>query len=151
MGLVKCIMMKYNIPQVEEGEPMDVKGLASETILNSGSVTQSAEGRSFKPVVGGSTPSRPTINVLVAKKCEHCGTPMYIHRVDQQVVFAGCEPTIVGIKIDSSVADNVLITGKRSSKSIRCQNCRRRHLIRSFEDINEVTAPSTKGNLNGSV
>lgn len=88
--------------------------------------------------MGGSIPSGPTINRLIAKKCK-CGQAMHIHRIDNQVVCAACEPVIVDVRIEMVDKDNVVIKAKRSNKSVRCGTCRRRHLVRSFEEVKDGT------------
>lgn len=101
-------------------------------VFESGSITQLAENRPFKPTVGGSTPPGST-NILVTKKCG-CKTPMYLHKIDSEVKFIGCQPTVVKITVTND-GNGVIIKGFRSSKQIRCSDCHTKHSIRTFSEV----------------
>lgn len=112
-----------------------------------GSVAQPAEQLPFKEKVVGSLPTGPTtINRLVAKKCHHkdCGLPLHIHRVGDDITFSNCEPCLTNIVLECTGDNEMTIKAKRSTKSIRCQGCKKRHLLSTFEDI-------TDGNHQGQV
>ena len=101
-----------------------------------GSVTQLAEDLTFNQEVEGSTPSGPTM-FLVHKKCQHCATVMYVHCKGDEVTFVSCEPTLYGLHLERTGEDEMTIMGKRSEKRVRCQNCRKVHLINSFEEVKD--------------
>ena len=104
-----------------------------------GSVIQRQEALTFNQENGGSSPSRPTINRLIAKECQHCKQAMHIHRKGDEVTFAGCEPCIVDIRLERSGENEMTIKGMRSTKCVRCQSCKRRHLLSSFVEIEDGT------------
>jgi hypothetical protein len=99
----------------------------------SGLVTQSAENPTFNRRDGGSSPSGPTTDLLVAKKCS-CKRAMHMHRKGDDIIFSGCLPCIVDIKIERT-KDGANITGNRSTKRVRCSECNLVHLISGFEKI----------------
>lgn len=88
----------------------------------------------------GSSPSGPTmINMLVSKMC-NCKAAMYVHRRDpEDVIFRGCEPTIVDMTIEKSktVPDEIIIKGFQSAHCVRCETCKIRHLLKSFKEIKQ--------------
>ncbi len=89
--------------------------------------------------------SSNTTDVLAVKKCHHCSTSMYIHVVkDAEPIFIGCEPCIVDIKLEKVNDDEMIIKGNRSSRSIRCQQCKHRHLLRSFEEVKDDVSSSQR-------
>lgn len=98
-----------------------------------GLVTQSAEDPTFNRRDGGSSPSEPTINLLVAKKCS-CAQAMYMHRKGEEIIFSGCLPCIINIKIERT-KDGANIVGNRSTKRVRCSGCNLVHMIFSFEKV----------------
>lgn len=103
-----------------------------------GSVIQRQEARAFTPENAGSNPAGPTKDILVVKKCQHCSTPMYIRKViEQEPFFTGCEPCIVDIKLERSGEKEIKITGRRSTKVVRCFQCKRKHLLSSFEEVKD--------------
>lgn len=107
------------------------------TESGAGSVIQRREALPFKQENGGSNPSRPTINRLVAKKCQHCSQAMHIHRKGDDVIFSGCEPCIIDIRLERIGEDQALIKGRQSSKAIRCVNCHKKHTLRTFEEVKD--------------
>ena len=104
-----------------------------------GSVIQRPEALPFKQENGGSNPSRPTINRLVAKKCDHCNSAMHIHRKGDDIIFSGCEPCIIDIRLERVGEDQALIKGRQSSKAVRCVGCHHKHLLRTFEEVKDGT------------
>lgn len=104
-----------------------------------GSVIQRQEAQPFKLENVGSSPARPTTNILVTKKCDRCGTPLYIHQTDDpEPIFIGCEPRVIDITLDRVPGkDEIIVTGKRSTKQIRCINCHRIHLLSSFDEVKD--------------
>lgn len=107
--------------------------------LSNGSVAQPAEPLPFKERVGGSTPSGPTKNLLLAKKCNKCHNPMYIHITDApDPIFTGCEPCVVDLRIEKISDQEIVIKGRRSSHQVRCASCKtRKHLINSFVEVED--------------
>lgn len=110
-----------------------------------GSVIQRREALPFKQENGGSNPSRPTINKLVAKKCDKCSQAMHIHRKDDTVIFAGCEPCIIDLRIERVGEDQALIKGRQSSKAVRCVNCHKKHTLRTFEEVKDGSGQGEAG------
>lgn len=104
--------------------------------INKG-VSSNVRPRSFKSADVGSSPTAPTINLLVAKQCQHCKQAMYVHRQDDKITFAGCEPCITDIKLERVSDKEINIKGKRSTRAVRCQNCKRKHLLSSFEEVKD--------------
>jgi hypothetical protein len=80
------------------------------------------------------------VNKLIAKKCQHCSSAMHIHRKDDFITFAGCEPCVVNLRMQATGDKEMTITGRRSTKVVRCQNCHHRHLLSSFEEIKDEPA-----------
>ena len=105
--------------------------------IRDGSVTQSAEDLTFNQEVGGSIPSRPTTNTLLAKICDKCQRPMHVHKTDKETIFAGCEPFITNLRLKRKNENEILIVGNRSDKTVLCCSCKRRHLLRSFEEVKD--------------
>lgn len=118
------------------GEPVIPTFKSIDLEVTDGSVIQRLEALPFKQENGGSNPSGPT-NTLVVKKCE-CNQSMYIHMVDGFVRFTGCEPCIVDIRLETGKENEVMIKGRRSRKSMRCITCKRRHLIRTFDEVKDA-------------
>ena len=113
----------------------------------SGSVIQRQEAPPFKRENVGSNPARPTINKLVAKPCQYCKQPMHIHRKDDTVIFAGCEPCIIDIRLERIGEDQALIKGRQSSKAVRCVNCHHKHLLRTFEEVKDADGQEEAGGV----
>lgn len=107
-------------------------------IVRDGSVIQRQEARAFTSENGGSNPSRPTTNILVVKKCQHCSNAMYLHKTDApEPIFTGCEPCIVDIRLERVADNEMLIKGRRSTKAVRCTACKKKHLLTSFEEVKD--------------
>lgn len=103
-----------------------------------GSVIQRQEAGTFNPENLGSNPSGPTTNILIVKKCQHCNTPMYVHQTDSpEPVFTGCEPCVVDIQLERVGADEMVIKARRSQHRVRCIQCHKSHLLRSFEEVKD--------------
>lgn len=111
-----------------------------------GSVKKKKTGL-FNPDDAGSKPAGPTINRLVAKKCNHCGLALHLHRVGDNVTFSNCEPSLVDIKIEKTGLDEMTIIGRRSTKAVRCQGCKKRHMLSTFEDITDGNSLSEAGRV----
>lgn len=102
-----------------------------------GSVIQRQEALTFNQENESSSLSGPT-NILVAKRCKRCNTAMYIHKTEaEHPIFTACEACIVDIKIDTVNSEETLIKAKLSTKSIRCSSCKTRHLLSSFEEVED--------------
>ena len=104
--------------------------------VRDGSVAQLAEPLPFKERVEGSTPSGLT-NTLLAKICDKCNRPMHVHKTDKETIFAGCEPFITNLRLKRKNENEILIVGNRSDKTVLCCSCKRRHLLRSFEEVKD--------------
>lgn len=113
--------------------------------VRDGSVTQSAEYSPFKREVEGSTPSGPTTNILLAKICDKCQKPMHVHKTDKETIFAGCEPFITNLRLKRKNENEILIVGNRSDKTVLCCSCKRRHLLRSFEEVKDGVRQNETG------
>ena len=102
-----------------------------------GLVAQPAELPPFKRIGGGSNPSGPTKNILIVKKCNKCGNPMYIHITDApDPIFTGCEPCVVDLRLEKVNDHEIVIKGRRSSHQVRCASCKtRKHLVSSFKEV----------------
>ena|SRR5271166_1810045 len=106
-----------------------------------GSVAQPAELPPFKRIGGGSNPSGLTKNILIVKKCNKCGNPMYIHITDApDPIFTGCEPCVVDLRLEKVNDHEIVIKGRRSSHQVRCAQCKvRKHLVSSFKEVENGT------------
>lgn len=102
----------------------------------SGSIAQSVEQSPFKGKVVGSMPSGPTKNMLITKLCGKCSKPIYVSIKGEDVSFIGCKPTLVDIKIVFNGTETI-IKAKRSTEAVRCEDCNRKNLLRSFKEITD--------------
>lgn len=89
-----------------------------------------------------STKEYMPINILVVKKCL-CSAAMYVHKTYPiEPIFTGCEPIIVNIRLEKVNENEIVIKGDRSTKSVRCSVCKRKHLLFSFEEVkNGISEP----------
>jgi len=70
---------------------------------------------------------------------------MYVHRKGDEVIFAGTEPCIINLRLERVNDDEIVIKGTRSTTSVRCDKCKRRHLLASFEDVKENASEPANG------
>lgn len=79
--------------------------------------------------------------MLVAKKCSKCNAAMHIHsqgpRSYSKIIFAGCEPCLIKLRIKKISDGEVKLLGRRSTKRIRCCKCMKINLIAAFEEVND--------------
>ncbi len=86
------------------------------------------------------------MSVLLVKKCQHCSNPMYVTiNGEEEPVLVGCAPVIVDIRLDRTSDKEILIKGRRSRTAVRCNQCSRKHLLQSFEEIKDGTTSTQKG------
>jgi hypothetical protein len=100
-----------------------------------GSIAQSVEQPPFKRKVTGSSPVAPTINLLVAKVCGNCKQAMHVHRIGDKIVFAGCEPYLINLRVEIQPNAYTSIKSKRSTKTVYCVECGQKCLLSSFEEV----------------
>lgn len=79
------------------------------------------------------------VDCIVAKKCDHCGTAMYIRKTNDNPIptFIGCVPRIVNIRIIESKGKELLIVGDTSTKTVTCQCCGRHPKTDSFKEVKD--------------
>lgn len=86
------------------------------------------------------------IDVLVARVCQTCNVPMYIHFQTEEVAFTNCEPALNNLKVIVTSEFESSITAKRSTKVVRCQTCKSKHLILGFEEVKDGVSKSKESN-----
>lgn len=75
--------------------------------------------------------------MLVAKKCSKCNNALHIHSQGKEVIFSGCEPCLIKLRIKKISDDEVELVGRRSTKRVRCSSCMKTNLIAAFEEVKD--------------
>ena len=138
----KLLLHRKRVTRIKRYDPVRLSLEEQLMAGKNGSITQLEEDRTFNPDDAGSKPAGPTKNILIVKKCNKCGNPMYIHITDApDPIFTGCEPCVVDLRLEKVNDHEIVIKGRRSSHQVRCSQCKtRKHLISSFKDVDHATS-----------